>query len=213
MVETMTRVYLELGPKKVFACSLEWPGWCRVAKGEEAALDLLVEYAPRYRAIAERAGLAFEPGEPAVAARVPGDMTTDFGAPSATPDLDLEPLGAEEAARQVALLRAAWELFDETVAASPEELRKGPRGGGRDTSKIYDHVVEAERSYARKLGVRHKRYASREDRDAMREELAGVLARPWQPPGDTGWTPRYALRRVAWHVIDHLWEIEDRRGG
>ncbi|MEV0143660.1 MULTISPECIES: hypothetical protein [unclassified Nonomuraea] len=209
----MTRVYLELGPKKVFACSLEWPGWCRVAKGEEAALDLLMDYAPRYRVIAGRAGLAFEPGEPVVAARVPGDTTTDFGAPSAMPDLDREPLGAEEAARQVALLRAAWELFDETVAVSPEELRKGPRGGGRDTSRIYDHVVEAERSYARQLGVRHKPYASRADRDAMREELTGVLALPWEPPGDTRWTPRYAVRRLAWHVIDHLWEIEDRRGG
>ncbi|MEV0196204.1 hypothetical protein [Nonomuraea sp. NPDC050691] len=209
----MTRVYLELGPKRVFACSLEWPGWCRVAKGEEAALDLLMEYVPRYRVIAERAGLAFEPGEPVVAERIPGDATTDFGAPSRMPGLDLEPLDAEEGRRQVALLRATWELFGETVAASPEELRKGPRGGGRDTSKIYAHVVEAERSYARKLGVRHKPYRSREDRDAMRDELADVLARPWEPPGDTGWVPRYAARRVAWHVIDHLWEIEDRREG
>ncbi|NUW39273.1 hypothetical protein [Nonomuraea rhodomycinica] len=209
----MTRVYLELGPKKVFACSLEWPGWCRVTKGEEPALDLLMDYVPRYRAIARRAGLAFEPGEPVVAERVTGDPTTDFGAPSAMPRLDLEPLDADEARRQVALLRAAWELFDETVAASPEELRKGPRGGGRDTSRIYDHVVEAERSYARKLDVRHKPYRSREDRDAMREELAEVLSRPWAPPGDTRWTPRYAVRRLAWHVIDHLWEIEDRREG
>ncbi|GAA2295349.1 hypothetical protein GCM10010149_49530 [Nonomuraea roseoviolacea subsp. roseoviolacea] len=209
----MTRVYLELGSKKVFACSLEWPGWCRVTKGEEAALDLLMDYVPRYRVIAERAGLAFEPGDPVVAERVPGDATTDFGAPSTMPELDLEPLDAEEARRQVALLRAAWELFDETVAVSPEELRKGPRGGGRDTSRIYDHVVEAERSYARQLDVRHKPYRSREDRDAMREELAEVLARPWEPPGGTRWTPRYAARRLAWHVIDHLWEIEDRREG
>jgi hypothetical protein len=24
------------------------------------------------------------------------------------------------------------------------------------------------------------------------------------------WTPRYVVRRVAWHTVDHLWEIEDR---
>jgi hypothetical protein len=209
----MNRVYLEIGPKKVFACSLDWPGWCRVAKGEEAALDMLMDYVPRYRAVAERAGLPYEPGDPQVVARVPGSPTTDFGAPHAICDLDREPVDEAEAARQVAVLRAAWELFDEVVAVSPEELRKGPRGGGRDTSKIYDHVVEAERSYARTLGVRHKPYRSREDRDAMRAELAEVLSRPWRPGPDpaTGWPPRYAARRLAWHVIDHLWEIEDRR--
>ncbi|WP_113705060.1 hypothetical protein [Nonomuraea lactucae] len=207
----MTRVYLEIGSKKVFACSLEWPGWCRAAKGEEAALDMLMEYVPRYRVVAARAGLAFEPGEPEVAARVPGDATTDFGAPHAICDLDREPVGAAEGERQAKVLRAAWELFDDVVAESPEELRKGPRGGGRDLTKIYDHVVEAERSYARQVGVRHKPYRSREDRDAMRAELAEVLSRPWQPGEELRWPPRYAARRLAWHVIDHIWEIEDRR--
>ncbi|MEU8249288.1 hypothetical protein [Nonomuraea sp. NPDC048916] len=209
----MTRIYLELGPKRVFACSLDWPGWCRVAKGEEAAVDLLMDYVPRYRVIAERAGLTFDPGPPEVVGRVPGSATTDFGAPGAECELDSEPVGAERAERGVAVLRAAWELFDEVVAVSPEQLRKGPRGGGRDLTKIYHHVVDAERSYARQVGVRHKPYTSREDRDALREELAQVLSRPWQPPRSTGWTPAYAVRRLAWHVIDHLWEIEDRRGG
>ncbi|MEV1249261.1 hypothetical protein [Nonomuraea sp. NPDC049750] len=207
----MTHIYLEVGPKKVFACSLEWPGWCRVAKGEEAAIDLLVDYAPRYRPIAERAGLPFEPGDPVVIAREPGSEMTDFGAPYAIPELDQEPIDAETARRHVALLRAAWELFDEVTAESPEELRKGPRGGGRDLSKVVAHVTEAERSYARKVDVRHKPYKSQADRDAMREELAEALSRPWQPPQTTGWPPAYAVRRTAWHVIDHLWEIEDRR--
>ncbi|MER6951051.1 hypothetical protein ABT294_44260 [Nonomuraea sp. NPDC000554] len=207
----MTRIYLETGPKKVFACSLDWPGWCRVARGEEAAVDLLVEYAPRYRVVADRAGLPFEPGDPEVVARVAGSDMTDFGAPYAVPDLDFEPIGAAAAGRHVALLRAAWELFDEVAAESPEELRKGPRGGGRDLSKIVAHVEEAERAYARKVGVRHRPYRFRLDRDAMRAELAEVLSRSWEPPSTTGWPPRYALRRTAWHVIDHLWEIEDRR--
>ncbi|MEV0595443.1 hypothetical protein [Nonomuraea cavernae] len=209
----MNRVYLELGPKKIFACSLDWPGWCRVAKGEQPAVDLLMDYVPRYRVVAERAGLTFEPGPPEIVERVPGGTSTDFGAPEARPGLDSEPLDAERAQRDVAVLRAAWELFDEVVAVSPEELRKGPRGGGRDLTKIYHHVVDAERSYARKVGVRHKPYTSRQDRDAMRDELAEVLSRPWEPPAVTTWPPRYAVRRLAWHIIDHLWEIEDRREG
>ncbi|MFI7223419.1 hypothetical protein ACIBO5_09350 [Nonomuraea angiospora] len=207
----MTRVYLEIGPKKVFACSLDWPGWCRVAKGEEAALDLLMEYVPRYGAVAARAGLDFAPGDPVVVARVQGSDITDFGAPYAVPDLDQEPLAASEAARGVALLRAAWALFDECAAVSPEDLRKGPRGGGRDLSGVVRHVEEAERAFARKVDVRHRPYKQPGDRDAMRAELAEVLSRAWEPPQTTGWPPRYALRRTAWHVVDHLWEIEDRR--
>ncbi|MFI7612748.1 hypothetical protein ACIBP6_16120 [Nonomuraea terrae] len=207
----MTRVYLEIGPKKVFACSLDWPGWCRIDKGEEAALDRLMDYVPRYRLIAERAGLAFDPGEPQVVARVQGAGTTDFGVPYQVPGLDLEPLPGPEAERQAAVVRAAWESFEETAALSPEELRKGPRGGGRDRSKIVAHVTEAERSYARNVGVRHKPFRSVADRDAMRAELIEVLSRPWEPPATTAWPPRYALRRIAWHVIDHIWEIEDRR--
>lgn len=203
----MHRIYLELGPKKVFACSLDWPGWCRVDKSEELAIDRLTGYAPRYRVIAERAGLDFEPGEPMVVERVKGSSTTDFGAPDAEPAADSEPFDAATAARDVALLRAAWALFDECAAVTPEELRKGPRGGGRDRSKMVAHVTEAERSYARQLGVRYPPFKSEADREAMREELAAVLL----AGGSGAWSCRYAARRIAWHVIDHLWEMEDRR--
>jgi len=27
---------------------------------------------------------------------------------------------------------------------------------------------------------------------------------------DRSWPPRYAARRIAWHALDHAWEIEDR---
>jgi hypothetical protein len=30
------------------------------------------------------------------------------------------------------------------------------------------------------------------------------------PRGGTVWTPRFFTRRVAWHTLDHAWEIEDR---
>ena len=30
------------------------------------------------------------------------------------------------------------------------------------------------------------------------------------PRGGIRWTPRYFVRRVALHVLDHMWEIEDR---
>ena len=42
------------------------------------------------------------------------------------------------ARRLVGLATAAWATFDEVAASSPAELRKGPRGGGRDRDKLID---------------------------------------------------------------------------
>ena len=211
----MSRVYLVIGPKRVFACALDWPGWCRIGRSDERALETLVHYIPRYRVIAERAGLEFEPGASEVVERVAGSATTDFGAPGAVPDADAEPLDRPGAERQVALVRAAWSVFDEVAAASPAELRKGPRGGGRDRDKMVAHVVDAERAYARTFGVRHRPFPA-DDRaalTAMRDDIAAALgaASDGTPLRAGGWPSRYAARRVAWHVLDHLWEMEDRR--
>ncbi|GAA5070295.1 hypothetical protein GCM10023259_067630 [Thermocatellispora tengchongensis] len=207
-------MYLEFGAKRVFACSPDWPGWSRVAKNEEAALDALMTYVPRYRVVAERAGLTFEPGDPEVVERVKGGSTTDFGAPQAVPELALEPVGAEEAARLAALVRAAWQVFDEVRAVSPAELRKGPRGGGRDRDKMVAHVVEAERSYARQIGVRHRPFEVDDTAAlaALRDDIEAVLARPSDggPLRPGGWPARYAAHRIAWHVLDHVWEMQDR---
>ncbi len=30
------------------------------------------------------------------------------------------------------------------------------------------------------------------------------------PRGGLIWPPRFFVRRVVWHVLDHAWEIEDR---
>jgi hypothetical protein len=212
-----TPVYLERGGKKVFACSLEWPGWCRSGKTDEAALEALDSYAPRYAPVAAAAGLPFA-GEFTftVTETLPGSTTTDFGAPDAVPASDLLPLGAVEARRQVELLRASWEVFAEIVARTPQELRKGPRGGGRDRDKMHDHVLGAEAAYARTIGVRHRQpsLVDTEGIAALREDIAAVLGAPWNGDPLTGkgksWPPRYAARRMAWHVLDHAWEMQDR---
>jgi len=95
------------------------------------------------------------------------------------------------------------------AAAAPAELRKGPRGGGRDRDKVVAHVEEAEHAYARNMGLRlPASTATTEVRSSILEVLA--LASDGSPlPGGT-WPQRYAARRVAWHALDHAWEIEDR---
>jgi hypothetical protein len=211
----MTDIYIELGGKKAIAWSLEWPGWCRIRTSEEAAIQALIDYEARYRLIAQRAGQDFEPGELVVVERLQGDASTAWGVPSVLASAETRPIDATTAQRKVALLRASWDTLEEVVATSPEELRKGPRGGGRDRDEIRRHVIEAERVYAHKIGVRHKPFEMNETHalNAMREEIADVLSKPsnGKPLVSGGWNASYAVRRMAWHVVDHIWEIEDRR--
>jgi hypothetical protein len=212
-----TAVCVERGAKKVFASALEWPGWSRSGKTEEAALEALAEYLPRYAAVADRARVEL-PKTAAdsfdVVERVDGDAGTDFGVPSIAARADFEPVSADEAARIAALVTGAWTDFDEIVVVTPAVLRKGPRGGGRDRDKMVGHVLEAESAYARKIGIKLPPPAidDIEAIEALREAIATELALPsdGSPPVERGWPHRYAARRIAWHVLDHAWEMQDR---
>jgi hypothetical protein len=212
-----TSVGVEIGAKKVFAWAPAWPGWCRSAKSEHDALDSLAAYAPRYAVVAERAGLRF-PKNVAdtfdVAERLPGNATTDFGAPGAIGDDDARPLDRRQATRLTELVAAAWVVFDEVSAGAPADLRKGPRGGGRDRDKMIDHVLSTETAYAAKFAVSLTAPAIGDTKAiaAVRQELLDALGEPsdGQPPKPKGWPARYVIRRVAWHALDHAWEMQDR---
>ncbi len=211
----MTDIFVELGGKKAIAWSLEWPGWCRIRRNEQEAVQALIETEARYQLIAQRAGLDFAPDDLVVVERLPGDANTAWGVPSVLASAETRPIDATTAQRHVALLRASWDRLEEVVATEPSELRKGPRGGGRDRDEIWRHVIEAERAYARKIWVRHKPFEINDKSalKAMREEIAAVLSKlsTGEPLVSGGWNASYAVRRMAWHVVDHIWEIEDRR--
>jgi hypothetical protein len=139
-----------------------------------------------------------------VAGTIPGGATTDFGAPEATGPWDDDPLRPAEAGRLVGLLESSWQYFDAVAASAPERLRKGPRGGGRDTSAIIDHVREAERAYSGKFGDRVP------PRTPWAEQRTVIAAALRAVPAGTSWPAGYSIRRLAWHVLDHAWEIEDK---
>src|SRR5262245_40080035 len=211
-----TEVYLEVGARRVFASALDWPGWCRAGRDEAGALAALAASAPRYAAVAKEAGLDFPAGlaeRLEVVERVDGGATTDFGAPGEPSRRDGERLTPAQAERLAGLVEAAWRVFDRVVAAAPAELRKGPRGGGRDRDRVVEHVLGAEVAYARKLGLKHAQ-PDREDAGAIAALRSDVLSalRSAEGPAlvEKGWPPSYAARRIAWHVVDHAWEIEDR---
>jgi hypothetical protein len=207
---TPTRVYLEVGDKRVFASAADWPGWCRSGRDEAAALAALADYAPRYRPVAKAAGHPLPAGAAdglKVEGRLKGNATTEFGAPGIAASAESKPLTPAEMKRQAALVQACWEAFDRVAAKAPAELRKGPRGGGRDRDKIVEHVLGAEASYARKLAIKPEQPPAADEAavKAFRAQILKALA------ADEGtWPSRYMARRVAWHVLDHAWEIEDR---
>jgi hypothetical protein len=223
----MVDVYLETGKKRVFAAALVWPGWCRSGKDEESAVHALLDYAPRYAKVIRRKKLRFEPPRAVTAfkvvERLQGDATTDFGAPAKSPRFDERPVSLRELARIQDVLHACWAEFDACVkAARGKQLRKGPRGGGRDLDKIVQHVIEADGGYLSRIGAKYT-FDHKADRASemkrVRSTIADALSSAAQgepvrkgPRGGVRWTPRYFVRRSAWHVLDHAWEIEDRAG-
>jgi hypothetical protein len=207
-------VFIESGRSRVFASALDWPGWARRDKTEDLAIQALADYLPRYLPIVELAGVPPPAGDLAVSERHAGlAKNADFGALGEIAMADREPLPAEAGARLASLLEASWQAFDRGALAAPAQLRKGPRGGGRDTEQIVQHVLEAEVMYARKIGLTRDKAAG-DDQDAAavhRGRITAALRAPatlQMPPN--GWPVRYAVRRMAWHVLDHLWEIEDK---
>jgi hypothetical protein len=196
-----SRVYLEEGKKNVFAVSLDWPGWCRRAKTSDLAIAALEEYRDRYAKIVSS---SFRPGSFEVVGTVSGNVTTDFGAPDARGPWDDDELSVSELARQLVVLQDCWNYFDTVVDTAPATLRRGPRGGGRDRDDIIDHVREAERAYCSRVGFR---VAPRTPWDEQRDVVLTTLR---HATANAKWTTAYAIRRLAWHIIDHAWEIEDK---
>jgi hypothetical protein len=206
-----TEVCVEVGSKRVFACAVDWPGWCRSGKTEELALEALAAYAPRYAAVPAEAGVRFPAnaaGAFEVVERLRGGAGTDFGLPEKAAAADGRALTAAQAGRLADLVVASWAVFDRVAAGAPASLRKGPRGGGRDRDKMVAHVDDAEGAYARMMGLRLGKAEPKVVRDAIAEALRS--SRKGVPMKEKGWLPRYAARRVAWHVLDHAWEMEDR---
>jgi hypothetical protein len=212
-------VYIEKGNKKAFAVAVDWPGWARSGKDEQAALEALLAYGVRYRrSLGLRAPAFVAPdsiAEFTVVERIAGNATTDFGAPGKVRSGDQEATDQADLDRMVDLLRRAWQAFDKAVVdAKGDELAPaGPRGGGRSLAKIAEHYLDAERGYLNALGAKAGGPGVDQVRDAF---VNAVYARARGDIPDTGprggrrWPAAFAIRRSAWHALDHAWEIEDR---
>jgi hypothetical protein len=219
-------VYLEIGKQRTIAGALEWPGWCRVGRDEATALQALLAAGPRYAKILHAAGLTVPVPDAVegfvVVERLQGNGTTDFGVPIRSPANDADPIKDPEVERLQTILKACWRALDAAARrAEGKTLRLGPRGGGRALAAIIDHVQGAERGYLTSLGGTLPQTAGDAPSPAaVRQTILKTLAASAHgeipakgPRGGQRWSPRYAARRMAWHVLDHIWEIEDRTIG
>lgn len=123
--------------------------------------------------------------------------------------------------RLTSILKACWRGFEKAIeAAQGKDLRFGPRGGGRDLERIVNHVLEGNSAYLSRLGWEFKRGEKIETFRSLEQTRITVLKAlrftadqeepTVGPRGGARWMPRYFVRRVAWHLLDHAWEIEDR---
>lgn len=225
MQDHLIPISLELGTKKVFAAGLDWPGWSRSGRDETAARAALVEYAPRYEQAMRLGALTFlpptGPEQLLVIERVAGNPTTDFGAPNVPLQADAAPVQPDELDRLKSILSACWLALDQAAGeAQGHELRKGPRGGGRSLEVILDHVLGAETSYLSQINWKVNTDPALDLSGRIvqlrGQSLQALTAAVQQglpergPRGGKRWLPRTYVRRSAWHILDHAWEIEDR---
>jgi hypothetical protein len=216
------RTVIERGPKgkRSVAFGIDWPGWSRGAKSAELALETLESYRERYRPVADLAGMArqFKAAGPLeIVEDKVGTGSTDFWGISFSPSATEQgPMGEAEFERAITLLRACWAFFDGVAARVSPEMRKGPRGGGRDRDRIISHTVRVEsEDFAKRVGLRIPEGAAltedglRQYREAylaaMRAYNAGEVDRRMR-----SWTLPFLIRHSGFHTLDHAWEMEDK---
>jgi hypothetical protein len=213
------RVILEVGKKrKVVAAAMDWPGLDRWGSSEDAAVEKLLAYVPRYADVAERAGMAGafrQARDVEVVERVPGSSSTDFWGIAHVPSrIEREVLAAPDLERRLELLRAGWAYFDDVAARVPVDLLPGSRGGGRTRDQIVRHTYGSEpEQLSRKIEVRTE-LAVVLTPDGLAKHRQDYLEaiRAYNVEGKPArtWPIQFLIRRTAQHVMDHAWEMEDR---
>ena len=173
----------------------------------------------RYADVAALAGEAFPPGEAAsfeleLVESVEGGGGTDFGVPSAITPLDgrrsprPRPIGWPGSSRPPGPCSTASPPGRRPSCA---RARAAAAGTATRWSATSTKPITA---YAQVLGIKVPA-PDRSDMATVTELRTRGAGRPprrsdGSPIAGRKWPPRYAARRIAWHALDHAWEMEDR---
>lgn len=210
-------IVIERGKKKSAAYAPAWPGWSRGASSAEAAIERLASYGERYEAVAALAGLSDEfPSAPTfdIIEELSGTgMTSFWGISFAASSSEQGQMSEEDCERKLSILLACWTYFDQVAARVSAELKKGPRGGGRNREQILNHIFANELDWARKVGlnVPEDAHLSAKGLTAHRDAYVQAI-REYNTAGKNPrtWRLQFLLRHTAYHVMDHAWEMEDK---
>lgn len=217
-------IFLEIGSKRIFAGAIDWPGWYGQGRDERSAQEALLRTAPRYQHAIQSTQLGFasptDLSQIQIIDRIPGNSTTDFGAPAVPPSSDAQPMDEGALQKSLAILRASWATLRITYQANlGKELRKGPRGGGRELDRILEHVLGANEGYLRRITWKTAPRPASLDAalltmaEQTERALTVAVTEGLPERGSRGgviWRPLTFVRRAVWHILDHAWEIEDR---
>jgi hypothetical protein len=146
-----------------------------------------------------------------------GTGSVDFWGISYSPSsFERGPMETEELERKIALLRACWAFFDGVAARVSPEMRKGPRGGGRDRDRIIRHTIRVEsEEFAKQLGLRIPEEGALSPEGLVRHRESYIAAMRAYNAGESkrpmrSWTLPFLIRHSAYHTLDHAWEMEDK---
>ena len=214
------RVIIEVGKKerRVVAGAIDWPGLDRWGKTDDLAIEKLTSYLPRYAGVATLAGLpkrfTLDRGVEIVE-RVTGSGSADYWGIAHVPsEIERKVLSSNGLERRLTLLEACWSYFDVTAERVSAELRPGPRGGGWTRNELLRHVhLNEPEQFTRKVEVRTPRELMlTPDGRAQHREATLAAIRAFNAEGKTArtWPIQFLVRRIAHHVMDHAWEMEDR---
>lgn len=149
-----------------------------------------------------------------VVERYPGTGSTDFwGISFGHSSIDKQPMSSDELQRELALMQASWAFFDDVRSRVSAEMRKGPRGGGKDRDRIVLHTFAAQLDWASGIQVMTPLEDMLTDdglkahRDAY---VAAIQALHAEGKMAKKWPLRYMIRHTAFHTLDHAWEMEDK---
>jgi hypothetical protein len=150
-----------------------------------------------------------------VVERYGGNTSTEWwGIAHVASETEREVLPAEALEPRLALLEAAWAYFDDVAATVSADLRPGPRGGGWTRDEIIRHVHANEpQQFTRKVEVRTPReMVMTPDGRAVHRQATLDAIREYNAQGRAArtWPIQFLVRRIAQHLTDHAWDMEDR---
>jgi len=122
----------------------------------------------------------------------------------------------------MSLPTACWATFDNVLRSISADLHDKKPERGRSPSAMRLHLLETDRMHLSAFGPAFRQPDPAhvaEQEAAVREQIIaelqaiprGEVSAPRRRYGFT-WTPRFAVRRSAWHALDHAWELQGRLG-